>query len=80
MVAGGVLAYLVISPLIVYFGDSLETPVAPGTQLIRDMGEDQIRNNYILYIGAGAVAAGGILSMLKAMPVIIGAMITSFRD
>lgn len=80
MVAGGVLAYLVISPLIVYFGDSLETPVAPGTQLIRDMGEDQIRNNYILYIGAGAVAAGGILSMLKAMPVILGAMFTSFRD
>ncbi len=80
MVAGGVLAYLVISPLIVYFGESLQTPVAPGTQLIKDMGEDQIRNNYILYIGAGAVAAGGILSMLKAMPVILGAMFTSFRD
>jgi putative OPT family oligopeptide transporter len=80
MVAGGVLAYLVISPMIVFFGDQLAVPLDPGTKLIRDMGDNEIRNSYILYIGAGAVAAGGIFSMIKAMPIILGAIFTSFRD
>jgi len=80
MVAGGVLAYLVISPMIVFFGGDLTTPLEPGTTLIREMKDGEIRNSYILYIGAGAVAAGGIFSMLKALPVIFAAIITSFRD
>jgi putative OPT family oligopeptide transporter len=80
MVAGGVLAYLVISPMIVFFGDGLSAPLEPGTKLIRDMEDGEIRNSYILYIGAGAVAAGGIFSMIKALPIIFGAIVTSFRD
>lgn len=80
MVAGGVLAYLVLCPMIVYFGQSLEQPLEPGTKLIRDMSENDIRGAYILYVGAGAVAAGGILSMLKALPVILGAIGTSLTD
>lgn len=80
MVAGGVLAYLVISPMIVFFGDGLSTPLEPGTKLIRDMADNEVRNFYILYIGAGAVAAGGIFSMIKALPIIFGAMYTSIRD
>ncbi|MFN7795965.1 MAG: OPT family oligopeptide transporter [Planctomycetota bacterium] len=80
MVAGGVLAYLVIAPMIVTFGEGLEVPLEPGTKLIRDMDSKDIRTSYILYIGAGAVAAGGILSMIKAMPVILGAVFTSFKD
>jgi putative OPT family oligopeptide transporter len=80
MVAGGVLAYLVIAPMIVTFGEGLEAPLEPGTKLIRQMSSGEIRSSYILYIGAGAVAAGGILSMLKAMPIILGAVLTSFRD
>ena len=80
MVAGGVLAYLVIAPMIATFGEGLTAPLEPGTKLIRDMEGKEIRTSYILYIGAGAVAAGGILSMLKAMPVILGAVFTSFRD
>ncbi|XZE44739.1 OPT family oligopeptide transporter [Pirellulaceae bacterium SH467] len=80
MVAGGVLAYLVISPLIVFFGSELEQPLAPGTIPISQMEDGDVRNAYILYIGAGAVAAGGIISMLKALPVIFGAIVTSFRD
>ncbi len=80
MVAGGVLAYLVISPMIVFFGGELTTPLAPGTKLISAMKDGEIRNSYILYIGAGAVAAGGIFSMIKALPIIFGAIITSFRD
>jgi len=80
MVAGGVLAYLVISPMIVFFGGELTTPLAPGTKLISAMKDGEIRNSYILYIGAGAVAAGGIFSMIKALPIIFGAIVTSFRD
>jgi uncharacterized oligopeptide transporter (OPT) family protein len=63
MVAGGVLAYLVISPMIVFFGGELTVPLDPGTKLISAMKDGEIRNSYILYIGAGAVAAGGIFSM-----------------
>jgi putative OPT family oligopeptide transporter len=80
MVAGGVLAYLVISPMIVFFGSGLTEPLAPGTKLISLMKDGEIRNSYILYIGAGAVAAGGIISMIKAMPIIFGAIVTSLRD
>jgi putative OPT family oligopeptide transporter len=80
MVAGGVLAYLVISPMIVFFGGDLTTPLTPGTKIISAMDDSEIRNDYILYIGAGAVAAGGIFSMIKALPIIFGAIVTSFRD
>jgi putative OPT family oligopeptide transporter len=89
MVAGGVLAYLVLTPTIVFFGESLSQPLAPAKSemkdgkdvgLIKNMSEKDIRSHYILYIGAGAVAAGGIISMARAMPVIIGAIRMGFRD
>lgn len=70
-VAGGVLSYLVLIPLIKYFGDSLAAPLAPeATKLIKDMSPTEIRGQYILYIGAGAVAAGGIIALFRAMPTI----------
>jgi putative OPT family oligopeptide transporter len=81
MIAGGVLAYLVITPMIVMFGEGLIQPLAPATgQLIRNMDVDAIRNNYILYIGAGAVATGGIISMFQAMPMILGSLRGAFTD
>jgi putative OPT family oligopeptide transporter len=81
MVAGGVLAYLVIAPMIVMFGDGLQQPLAPASgQLIRDMSVDDIRDNYILYIGAGAVATGGIISMFHALPMIIGSLRGAIGD
>ena len=71
MCAGGVLAYLVLIPMIKYFGESLGTPLAPETTaLIKDMSPGAIRNAYILYIGAGAVAAGGVISVFRSLPVI----------
>lgn len=70
MAAGGVMAYMLLIPLIKFFGDSLTVVLAPGTTLIRDMGPDEIRSAYVLYIGAGAVATGGIVSVLRAMPMI----------
>jgi len=89
MVAGGVLAYLVFVPAIAYFGEGLPAPLAPAVSemkkgvdvgLIRNMSPKEIRSNYILYIGAGAVAAGGIISMLKALPTILGAVVAGLRD
>jgi len=71
MCAGGVLAYLVLIPMIKFFGAGLVTPLAPETSaLIKDMGPGAIRNAYVLYIGAGAVAAGGIISVGRSIPVI----------
>ncbi len=71
MCAGGVLAYLVLIPMIKYFGQFLAGPLPPETTaLIKDMSPGQIRNAYVLYIGAGAVAAGGIISVFRSLPVI----------
>ncbi len=81
MVAGGVLAYLIITPLIAYFGEGLAAPLAPETKkLVRDMSVKEIRTSYVLFIGAGAVAAGGIISMLQALPVIVAAVLGGLRD
>jgi len=71
MCAGGVLAYLVLIPMISYFGQFLSVPLAPeSTILIKDMSPSAIRNAYILYIGAGAVAAGGLISVFRSLPTI----------
>ena len=79
MAAGGVMAYLLLIPLIKFFGDALTLPIAPGTKLIGEMSPNDIRSAYILYIGAGAVAAGGIVSMAKAMPTIWHSLKDSFK-
>jgi putative OPT family oligopeptide transporter len=80
MCAGGVLAYLVLIPAISYFGDALTTPLAPGTTLIRDMDPGAIRNAYVLYIGAGAVAMGGIVSVFRSLPTIWHGMREGLKD
>src|SRR5437867_3742519 len=70
MCAGGVLAYLVLIPAIKFFGSGMTSPLAPGTVPISEMSPSQIRGAYILYIGAGAVAAGGIISLFRSLPTI----------
>jgi putative OPT family oligopeptide transporter len=71
MVGGGVLSYLVLIPAIKYFGSGLVAPLAPETaHTIADMSVSQIQKAYILYIGAGAVAAGGIISLFRSLPII----------
>lgn len=80
MCAGGVLAYLVIIPAIKMFGEGLESPMFPATERIADMGPHQIRNAYVLYIGAGAVAAGGIISLFRVIPTIAAAFLAGFKS
>src|SRR5438876_6971032 len=70
MCAGGVLAYLVLIPAIKFFGSSIQGVLPPGTQPISQMSPNAIRGAYVLYIGAGAVAAGGIISLFRSLPTI----------
>ena len=71
MMGGGVLSYLVLIPAIKYFGSAGTAPLAPETgHSIAAMSIEQIQKGYILYIGAGAVAAAGIISLFRSLPLI----------
>ncbi len=70
MCAGGVLAYLVLIPAIKFFGGTATGVIPPGTVPISQMNPNAIRGAYVLYIGAGAVAAGGIISLFRSLPTI----------
>ena len=91
MLSGAVLSYFVLGPLIATFGEKLMTPVSPAvssvdaetgadTGLIRNMDPDAIKANYLRYIGAGAVAAGGIISMVRTLPLILASILSGLRD
>lgn len=74
MVAGSVLASLILVPLILLFGSGLATPLAPATTLIRDMSPDDVWANYVKHIGAGAVATGGLFALARALPSIVSSI------
>lgn len=78
MFAGGVLSWMVLIPMIVLFGK--EIVLYPGTESIGEMfasgGASAIWGSYIRYIGAGALAAGGIISLIKSLPLIV----RTFKD
>lgn len=93
MMAGAVLSSFVLAPAIATFGATASEPVAPAQWvdrgsvpdeknegLIRNMEPDGIRKNYLRFIGAGAVAAGGIISMFRALPLILASVIGGLRD
>lgn len=92
MMAGAILSYWVLGPLIVTFGEKLAEPVSPAVWaveqpqdsrnagLIRNMSPGQIGRTYLRYIGAGAVAAGGIIAMLRALPLIMASIQGGLRD
>jgi putative OPT family oligopeptide transporter len=80
MVGGGALASLVLIPAIALFGEGRSAPLYPASVPISTMGADDIWNYYIRYVGAGAVAAGGIINLVRAMPTIIDSFAASFRD
>jgi putative OPT family oligopeptide transporter len=80
MVGGGLLSWLVLIPAIALFGEGRMAPLYPATVLISDMSPFDIWSRYIRYIGAGAVAAGGIINLVKAMPTIIDSFRASLRD
>ena len=74
MFAGGVLSWMVLIPLIMLFGEnSILYPAVDQTvgELFADGGAGAVWSSYIRYIGAGALAAGGIISLVKTLPLII---------
>ncbi len=81
MVAGGILSWIVLIPLITIVGDHLTVPILPETsQLISDMTPIQIWSKYIRYIGAGAVTFGGLMTLIKTLPTIVSAFRDSMQD
>lgn len=76
--AGGVLGWFVLMPLIVLFGQNVT--LFPASVSVAELyavgGSFAIWSNYIKYIGAGAVAAGGVISLIKSLPLIV----RTFRD
>lgn len=82
IVAGGILSWMVLIPLITLFGDKLTTNVLPGWNglLISQMTPMEIWRGYIRYIGAGAVAAGGLFTLIRTIPTIVSAFKESLKE
>ncbi|MBI4603730.1 MAG: oligopeptide transporter, OPT family [Planctomycetes bacterium] len=74
MVSGSFLASFVLVPLVLFFGAGLSQPLPPGTDLISSMTGKAVWESYVKHIGAGAVAAGGILGLLRALPAIVSSL------
>ncbi len=80
MLGGGFLSALVLIPMVKFFGAGYAAPLFPVTDpslLISTMSAGQIQDWYIRYIAAGAVATGGIISLMRAMPTIVSAFASS---
>ena len=73
MLAGGVIGWLVLIPLIVQFGGEsiIGSSAIAVRQLYDQAGPDAIWANYIRYIGAGTVAVGGVISIIRSLPLIV---------
>lgn len=72
MMGGAILGYLVIIPIIYFIGEHATVVIPPSTEkTISAMGISELRNNYLLFIGAGCVATAGLISMSRTLPIII---------
>jgi putative OPT family oligopeptide transporter len=74
LLSGSLISAIVLTPLIAWMGQTLSAPLYPETtRLIADMSANEIWARYVRYIGAGAVAAGGIIAVLRGLPSMAGA-------
>jgi len=82
IVAGGVLSWLMFIPMITFFGDGLQMVLKPGWagKLISEMSPGEIYRGYVRYIGAGAVAAAGLITLIRTLPTIVSAFKESFSS
>jgi len=82
MFSGSVLAWLVLIPLIVLFGSN--AVIFPSTQTVGEVfaasGASGVWSSYVRYIGAGALAAGGIISLIKSMPMIARTFVDTIKS
>jgi putative OPT family oligopeptide transporter len=77
--AGGVFSWLVLMPLIYFFGKEVGHPIYPGTIPVAQMSPSQLWATYVRPMGAGAVAAAGLITLFKTLPTIIGALSSGFK-
>lgn len=80
MFSGGIISWLILMPIIKLFGSGLTEPFAPATALISEMNSQALWGSYIRYIGAGAVAAAGIISLIKSLPMIASTFVDAMKD
>ena len=80
MVSGSLLASFVLVPMIVLFGSGATQPLAPATELIRDMDPGTVWSRYVKHVGAGAVATGGIFGLIRALPAIWSSLSASAKS
>ncbi len=80
MLAGGVFSWLVMMPAIYFFGSHLSAPLYPGTVLVKDMSPSDLWRTYVRPMGAGAVAAAGLITLLRTAPTILGALRQGFQN
>src|SRR5258708_8268427 len=79
--AGGIISWLVMMPAIKFYGQlGGNTPIYPSTIPIAQMSPDQIWGSYIRPMGAGAVAAAGLITLLRTLPTIISALRAGLKD
>jgi putative OPT family oligopeptide transporter len=79
MFAGGVVSWLVIMPLIYFFGKEVGHPIYPGQVPVEQMGPSDLWTTYIRPMGAGAVAASGLITLLRTLPTILSALTSGIK-
>lgn len=80
LLAGGVFSWLVLMPAIHFFGAALPSPIYPGTVPISQMSPSQLWTTYVRPMGAGAVAAAGLITLLRTVPTIVGALTATLKQ
>ena len=78
--AGGVFSWLVLMPAIYFFGSHYSLPLYPSTKPIAAMSPSELWSTYIRPMGAGAVAAAGLITLLKTMPTIVSALSSGMKN
>jgi putative OPT family oligopeptide transporter len=78
--AGGVFSWLVLMPAIYFFGSHFPQAIYPGTKPIAQMSPSDLWASYVRPMGAGAVAASGLITLIKTLPTIIGALRAAIKN
>lgn len=81
MFGGAVMGYIGIAPLLAYIGQQApDIIISPATAPLSQLDPSQLRNFYIKYLGVGAVALGGFVSLIKSIPVIVHSFAAGFSQ
>jgi putative OPT family oligopeptide transporter len=79
MFAGGVFSWLVLMPSIYFFGSHFSGPLYPGTVPVTEMSPPDLWRTYVRPMGAGAVAASGLITLIRTLPTIVSALTQTLK-